>query len=105
MRWRACLEEQPRFAPRFYAILFLAVLIGLGFLYMGFNVVQMLFWASVLNGLLAPVCILLVVLLTSSEKVMGARASRGFMRFAGRVAFAVTGAAAVALIATTIFET
>lgn len=104
MRWRASLEEQPRFAPKFYTVLFLAVLIGLGFIYMGFHVVQMLFWASILNGLLAPVCILLVVLLTSSHQVMGSRASRGWMRITGWVAFAVTGAAAVALIVTAIFE-
>ena len=98
MRWRASLEEKPYYAPKFYTVLLLAVVIGVGFIYAGFDAVQMLFWASVLNGILAPVCILLVVLLTTDGRLMQGRVSGGWMRLFGWMAFAVTAAAAVALI-------
>ena len=98
MRWRASLEEPPHFAPKFYGVLVLAVGIGLAMIYLGINVVQMLFWASLLNGLLAPGCILVTVLLTSDPKIMGERANRGWMRVSGWIAFTVTAAAAAALL-------
>ncbi|HET8548486.1 MAG TPA: divalent metal cation transporter [Bryobacteraceae bacterium] len=100
MRWRASLEVKPRFAPNFYAVLFVAVVIGLTLIYTGLNVVQMLFWASIVNGLLAPVCILLVVLLTTNAKVMNGSPIRGWLRVFGWLSFAVTAVAAVAMIFT-----
>ncbi|HWR54686.1 MAG TPA: divalent metal cation transporter [Bryobacteraceae bacterium] len=102
LRWRASLDEKPHFAPKFYTVLLLAVAFGLGFIYMGVDVVRMLFWASILNGLFAPICILLVVMLTSSVKVMGHRASRGWLRAGGWIAFLATAAAALALIITSL---
>jgi Mn2+/Fe2+ NRAMP family transporter len=65
---------------------------------MGFNIVQMLFWASVLNGLLAPASILLVVLLTSSRQVMGARVTPSWMRWMGWISVVLTGAAALIML-------
>jgi Mn2+/Fe2+ NRAMP family transporter len=65
------------------------------------DVVRMLFWASILNGLFAPVCILLVVKLTSSTKVMANRASCGWLCAGGWIAFLTTAAAAIALVITT----
>jgi Mn2+/Fe2+ NRAMP family transporter len=47
--------------------------LGLGLNFAGFNAVKMLFWSAVINGLLAPPLILLVILLTSNQKVMGQR--------------------------------
>lgn len=102
LRWRASLDEKPHFAPNFYAVLLLAVAVGLAFIYLGLDIVRMLFWASILNGLLAPICILLVVMLTSSRKVMGDRASRGWLRAGGWISFFATAAAAVALIIATV---
>lgn len=100
MRWKASLTERPRFAPRFYFVLFLSVVVGFLLIQLGLNVVQMLFWASVLNGLLAPICILLVVLLTSNPAVMGARGNSAWMKLLGWVSFVVTGTAAVGLLVT-----
>lgn len=98
-RWNASLEERPKLAPKFYAVLLLATLLGVGLIYAGVPVVKMLFWASVLNGLLAPAAILLVVLLTRSRAVMGEHANPRWLTGLGWLSVAVTGIAALALVA------
>jgi chromate transport protein ChrA len=68
--------------------------------YFGFNAVRMLFWSAVINGLLAPPLILLVILLTSSRKVMGKRVNSPLLRYLVWATFAVMTAAALGMIIT-----
>ncbi len=98
-RWRASLAEKPKRAPNFYIVLFVAMLIGLGLVWTGWSVVDMLFWASVVNGVLAPVCILVVILLSRDRALMGIHACKGWIERLGWVGFAVAGCAAVAMLA------
>lgn len=97
MFWRASLHEKPAFAPKFYAVLLASMLLGMALLYFGFNVIQLLFWASVLNGLLAPPCILILLLLTRKKSVMGQRANPRWMNLLGWCCFFITAAAAIAM--------
>ena len=71
--WRGTLEDKPRLAKKFYAIVAVSMLLGLSLNYAGIHAVKMLFLAAVSNGVLAPPLIVLVVLLTSNKKVMGKR--------------------------------
>jgi len=98
--WRGSLDDPPRTARRFYAVIATAVGIGLIFDFAGFDAVAMLFWCAVVNGVLAPPLIVLVVLLTSDPVVMGDRTNPLWLRTLGWTAAAVMGAAAVALIVT-----
>ena len=79
-------------------MLFLAMAIGLGLVWAGFHVIDMLFWASVLNGLLAPISILAVVTLTGNAHVMSNQPSSLRLRLIGWIGFAVTAAAAIAML-------
>jgi len=72
-RWGASLDRPLKVAPQFYAVLAASVALGMMFDFAGLNAVRMLFWSAVLNGILAPPLIVLVLLLTSDERVMGAR--------------------------------
>ncbi len=99
-RWRASLEAKVSIAPKFYAVLALSALLGLGLIYAGLHAVEMLFWASVCNGLLAPPSIALVILLTRKPEVMGERVNTGWMDWCGWIALVVTSAAAIAMLAT-----
>jgi hypothetical protein len=67
-------------ARKFYAVMAVAMALGLALNFAGFNAVKMLFWLAVINGLLAPPLILLVILLTCSHKVMGKRVNSPFER-------------------------
>ena len=69
--WRGSLEKKPRGARKFYAVLGVAMALGLAIDYTGLDAVKMLFWSAVTNGVLAPPLILLILLLTSDRKVMG----------------------------------
>ncbi|MBC7924155.1 MAG: divalent metal cation transporter [Bryobacteraceae bacterium] len=91
MRWRASLIDQPAQAPNFYIVIGLSVAVGLGLLAAGLHVVDMLFWASVMNGLLAPLCILAVLLLTGDPKLMGNRRNGLWLQTMGWIAFVVSG--------------
>jgi len=98
-RWRgASLNTKVHMAPRFYGVIAVSVLVGLAFNYAGLNAVKMLFWSAVLNGILAPPLVVLVVLLTSDKKVMGARANAPSARVLGWICAAVMSAAALGLL-------
>ena len=71
--WPGSVADKPNQARKFYSVMAAAMALGLALNFFGLNAVKMLFWSAVINGLLAPPLILLVILLTSSQKVMGAR--------------------------------
>lgn len=95
--WRGSLEDTPRLAKKFYAIVAASMILGLGLDYAGFNAVKMLFWSAVLNGVLAPPLIVLVVLLTSNREVMGDRVSPPLLKWLGWACAVVMTLAAVAM--------
>ncbi len=98
--WRGSIADRPRGARKFYAVMAIAMALGLALDFAGFNAVKMLFWSAVVNGLLAPPLILLVILLTSSQKVMGNRVNSPLLRYLGWATFVIMTAAAVGMITT-----
>jgi Mn2+/Fe2+ NRAMP family transporter len=58
----------------------------------------MLFWAAILNGMLAPPLVIMVVLLTSDRKVMGNRVNSLRMKVLGWACAIVMSVAAIALL-------
>jgi Mn2+/Fe2+ NRAMP family transporter len=99
--WRdASLNERPWRAPRFYAVIATAMLIGLALDFAGLNAVKMLFWSAVVNGVLAPPLVVLVVMLSSDRKVMGDRINGPVASALGWICAAVMTIAAVAMFVT-----
>jgi Mn2+/Fe2+ NRAMP family transporter len=98
-KWRsASLNEKPQLAPKFYAVIAIAILVGLTFDFVGLNAVKMLFWSAILNGLLAPPLVIMVVLLTSDRKVMGDRVNSRGLQALGWICALIMSAAAIALL-------
>ena len=81
--WVGSLEVHPPLAHGFYAVIAVAMALGLGLNYAGLNAVRMLFWSAVLNGALAPPLLVLVVLLTSRADVMGEQRNGPVLRWLG----------------------
>jgi NRAMP (natural resistance-associated macrophage protein)-like metal ion transporter len=98
--WVGSLDVHPPVAHGFYAVLAVAMGIGLGLDYAGLNAIKMLFWTAVLNGALAPPLLVLVVLLTSSEKVMGEYRNGPLLRWLGWICTLVMFVATVIMFAT-----
>jgi Mn2+/Fe2+ NRAMP family transporter len=81
--WVGSLEVHPPLAHGFYAVIAIAMALGLGLNYAGLDAVKMLFWSAVLNGALAPPLLVLVVLLTSRADVMGEHRNGILLRWLG----------------------
>jgi Mn2+/Fe2+ NRAMP family transporter len=99
-KWRSVsLNMKPLLARRFYAVIAIGIVVGLGFDFARLDAVKMLFWSAILNGLLAPPLVIMVVLLTSDRKVMGDRVNSRCMQALGWSCALIISAAAIALLA------
>jgi NRAMP (natural resistance-associated macrophage protein)-like metal ion transporter len=99
-KWRsASLCATPKKARKFYAVIAIAIIVGLVLDFAGFNAVKMLFWSAILNGLLAPPLVIMVVLLTGDPKVMGKRVNSPAMKTFGWLCAILMTSAAFALVA------
>jgi NRAMP (natural resistance-associated macrophage protein)-like metal ion transporter len=99
-KWRsASLNVKPQLARKFYAVIAIAILIGLALDFARLDAVKMLFWSAILNGLLAPPLVIMVVLLTSDRRVMGNRVNSRGMQVLGWLCALIMSAAAIALLA------
>jgi Mn2+/Fe2+ NRAMP family transporter len=87
-----------REAPRFYAVIAIAVVVGMGFDVSGMNAVETLFWSAVLNGLLASLLVVLIVLLTSDWKVMGGKTNSIALSVLGWLCALIMAAAALGML-------
>jgi len=98
MHWRGSLDDRPRVAKKFYGVLAASVALGLVLNLLEFNAVKMLFYAAVVNGVLAPPLIVLVTMLTSDKKVMGKRVNSPLLKWLGWATAFVMAAASIAMI-------
>lgn len=102
MRWRTGLQRKPHEARRFYAVLAAATLLGgaMNF-WQGFDPIKALVWAALINGVAAVPIMAMILVMASSQRVMGkfARLSPA-LRTIGWVATGVMGAAVAGLFAT-----
>jgi len=69
--WRSGLGRNPKNAPQFYVVIGLAFLIAMELAVSAVDPIKALFYSQVLDGIIAPVLIVLLLLLTSSRKLMG----------------------------------
>jgi Mn2+/Fe2+ NRAMP family transporter len=97
MHWRGSLSDRPKPAAKFYGVLAVSVLLGLSLDYLGLNAVRMLFWAAVVNGVLAPPLVVIVTLLTSDPSVMGERTNSPLLRWLGWATALIMFSASVAM--------
>jgi Mn2+/Fe2+ NRAMP family transporter len=78
-------------------VIAVSICVGLIFDFAHLNAVRMLFWSAILNGLLALPLVVIVILLTSDQKVMGTRVNSTLMRWLGRTCALLMTAASAAL--------
>ena len=72
LRWRKSgLNKSLKQAHAFYGMIIISVLIGLAINFIGIDPIDALIYAAVFNGLVAPVVLALIVLMSSNKKIMG----------------------------------
>jgi Mn2+/Fe2+ NRAMP family transporter len=98
--WPAGLDEKPRHAPKFYAVIALSTIVGVGIDFVGINPISALFWTAVINGVVAPPLLVLVMLIANNPKAVGVRTNGVFTNVIGWLAAVVMFAAAIAMFVT-----
>jgi Mn2+/Fe2+ NRAMP family transporter len=87
--WRIGLERKPKEAAGFYAAIGAATLVGSSLNFFGIDPIKALFWAAVLNGLVAAPLMVVIMIMASSPKVMGKFTIPGYLRVMGWIATGV----------------
>jgi NRAMP (natural resistance-associated macrophage protein)-like metal ion transporter len=70
-RWREGLYHNIKQAYAFYGVLMISVIVGLGLNFLGIDPIKALIYSAVANGIVAPVVLTLILLLSSNRKIMG----------------------------------
>jgi Mn2+/Fe2+ NRAMP family transporter len=96
--WRRSLTRHVNNAPQFYIVLGVALLVAVQLAVMGVDPIKALFYSQVLDGLIAPLLVVLLLLLTSSRKVMGDFVNRTPTRVIGWIAVGVLVLADAAMV-------
>jgi NRAMP (natural resistance-associated macrophage protein)-like metal ion transporter len=101
--WREGLESRPREAPQFYAVIAIATLIGMAIALSGVGAIRALFVAAVVNGVISPVLIAAIVVVSNDERVLGEHRSGIVSNVLGVATVVVMGSAAVAMVGIFLF--
>jgi NRAMP (natural resistance-associated macrophage protein)-like metal ion transporter len=99
-RWKTSLDRKPRQAIRFYVAITVATLIGLSLNFMHIDPVKALFWAAILNGLVAAPLMAVIMLMASNGKVMGPLVIPQYLKLVGWLATAVMLCASIGVFVT-----
>ncbi len=96
-RFRTGLNEIPRRAPRFYAILAGGMIIGILMNLVGIDPIKALFWSAVGNGVAAVPLVFAIVHLANRRDLMGRWKSSRLANIWGWATFVLMAAAAVGM--------
>lgn len=94
-RFREGLDEKPRRARRFYAVIAAGTVAGMLMNLLHVNVVKALYWTAVCNGVAAVPLLVFITLLANDKKVMGRWTNSAAANFWAWLTTAFMGAAAV----------
>jgi NRAMP (natural resistance-associated macrophage protein)-like metal ion transporter len=69
--WRGGLNRKLKQAYAFYGVIILSMVVGLAINFIGIDPIKALIYSAVGNGLVAPVVLLLIILISRNKKIMG----------------------------------
>ncbi|MCW1401959.1 divalent metal cation transporter [Novosphingobium sp. MW5] len=92
--WTEGLDRRPREAKAFYGVITLATVGGVALNLIGIDPMKALYWAAVVNGLLAPPLMIVTMLIARNPKVMGELVISRKLAFGGWLSTAVMVAVA-----------
>lgn len=97
-RWKEGLYQNLQQAYAFYGTIIISMLVGLGINFVGIDPIKALLYSAVANGLVAPLILLLIILISSNKKIMGRWVNRKPVTIIGWITFllmTVAGAATI----------
>jgi Mn2+/Fe2+ NRAMP family transporter len=100
LKWRASLQSKPHQARKFYGFLAAATLVGLGLNFVKIDPIRALFWAAIINGVVAVPVMMVTMLLSTSKNVMRQFRIPWILRIVGWAATLMMLLASIGLFAT-----
>lgn len=97
--WQTGMDETPRSAGPFYAVMAAAMLLGMGLAFVHLNAMRLLVWSAVVNGLLAPPLVIVILMICNNRAVMREYRNGWGLNALGGLVAVLMSAAGVALIA------
>jgi NRAMP (natural resistance-associated macrophage protein)-like metal ion transporter len=97
--WRYSLHTRLREAPGFYLSIVGVTIAAIALNFLGFNPIKALVWAGIVQGFSTPPLLLLILVMTSSRRIMGERANSRPMKVLGWATTCVIFAASGFLVA------
>jgi NRAMP (natural resistance-associated macrophage protein)-like metal ion transporter len=98
--WPASLDAKPRKAAKFYGVIAASTLAGVGVNFLGVDPISALYWAAVINGVVAPPLLVIVIIVANNKKVKKEHTNGVFTNIVGGLAAALMFAAAIAMFVT-----
>ncbi len=98
--WASGLDEKPRHAKKFYAVIAASTIVGVVIDFAGINPISALFWTAVINGVVAPPLLVVIMLVANNKSVMGERTNGPWTNVLGWFATVVMFAAAIGMFVT-----
>ncbi|HEX8227202.1 MAG TPA: Nramp family divalent metal transporter [Candidatus Saccharimonadales bacterium] len=71
LKWKEGLYRKLNQAHAFYGMIIISMMVGLAINFIGIDPIQALIYSAIANGLVAPLILLLIVLMSSNRKIMG----------------------------------
>ena len=98
--WPEGLSNRFRRAPQFYAVIALATLVGVALSFVGISEIRALYVAAIVNGVIAPVLLLVLMLIARDRRVLGEYTASRRLTILGWATTAAMAAAALAFFGT-----
>ncbi len=96
--WKTGLYRKLKEANAFYGIIIIATFIGVALNFIGIDPIKALIYSAVVNGIVAPVILVTILLLSSNKKIMGDKVNHPIVTIMGwfiTIIMIITGIAAI----------
>jgi len=97
-KWQEGLSKKLKQAYAFYGIIIISMIIGLCINFIGLNPIKVLIYSAVANGVVAPLVLLPIVIISSNKKIMGEWVNKPWVTVIGWIVIiimALAGSAAI----------
>jgi Mn2+/Fe2+ NRAMP family transporter len=101
--WREGLSHKLKTASAFYGVIIISMLVGLGMNFIDLDPIKALIYSAIINGLVAPIVLILIIKLSSNKKIMGEWTNHSVTTFLGWIITAIMIAAGLATIISFLF--
>ncbi|MFC5549180.1 NRAMP family divalent metal transporter [Massilia aerilata] len=96
--WRSSLEDKPAMAPRFYTMIAISTLAGMGLIFTPIDPIKALYWSAVVNGVISVPIMTVMMLIVTRTDIMGSLAARPRLKLLGWLSTVVMACAVAAML-------